>query len=144
MRRPRVLLLTVFVSAWATAAGCVKHSDEFQADAQVYSCLHEWGEYIAASYEAGLAVHECGSLQEAVAYLQKNGILETRDVERLSVDYWGRPYRWSAFRSGGDIVIRVLSDGRDGVCDGGGGDDLYVDVTVGPSGSTTRYVKPYR
>jgi hypothetical protein len=52
----------------------------------------------------------------------------------LRADGWGRRYHWQVFDRDGAKIIKITSDGEDGISQQGGGDDLYIEVTIPSQG----------
>jgi hypothetical protein len=121
--------MTLIMSAVLFALGCAKESDANQSEAQTRLSLRLWGEYVLSAYEADLPIDQMESCSAALSMLRQNGIIENVDYAGLAHDGWGRQYRWSVNKTRKDIVIVILSDGKDGVSQGGAGDDLFVEIT---------------
>jgi hypothetical protein len=74
----------------------------------------------------GDEVSKCVSCEEFMQYAIHHGFLEYN--AKFDHDSWNHPYRWKAIRDAKRTIIRVMSDGPDGISQDGEGDDLWVEI----------------
>jgi hypothetical protein len=94
-------------------------------------------------------VGELHSLEEFLSSANKAGCIDTERLQyaepnidcRGKKDFWGRLFRWETRHEGSDLIIRVISDGADGIPQKGGGDDLYVQVVIPAQGKPRVFEK---
>jgi hypothetical protein len=105
--------------------------------------LQTIGQSIAALHVLGYDVANAKSLEELVDEAVKTRLIYPDDYQNSKLykeDYWGHLYSWEKSVSEDEVYIRVLSNGPDGVTQGGEGDDLFVEVRISTKGTKTKIV----
>jgi hypothetical protein len=115
---------------------CLKQSDTNQNEAATYFSLRLWGDYTKDAYKARLPIYEQRTLDEALALLRENKLLNDTDYKLLANDGWGRRFRWRSSGTDGAFTITITSDGKDGLPQDGAGDDI-VAIIQKPESSAT-------
>jgi hypothetical protein len=124
--------------------GC-RYSDRNQAYAETYALLQDWGKSLETAHKVGVDVAKYPDLESAYKELKQLKIIEAEGWPgRMKRDYWERPFRWEIRKQGMTTIIRIISDGRDGISQKGEGDDLYLDFSIPQKGKAKSYIKPYR
>jgi hypothetical protein len=129
----RVICLGIACLA-ITTAGCEKRSDRYQNEAQTCSNLRMWAATIESLRDAGIRFEDKKTANEAVACLKETKIFSEYELSCHEADGWGRPFHWKVVERDGASVIKIYSNGKNGVDDDGGGDDLFAEVTVPKDG----------
>jgi hypothetical protein len=123
-------------------AGCVvRVSDRNQANGETTAALKRWGETIMVLHEMGTDLEKYASTAEILAEWEASGVFDTTDLGPFKHDYWGNPYRWETRRENGEIVIRIGSNGRNGIWENGEGDDLYLEISIPTNGKPKTHLK---
>jgi hypothetical protein len=97
-----------------------------------------WADALEAGHEAGVNVAKYKTATEAWQDLVRNRVIEEEFVPVLREDYWARPFRLHVRQDASETVVRIQSDGGNGVNEDGLGDDLYIDVHLLPKGKAKR------
>jgi hypothetical protein len=108
--------------------GCPKKSGENQTISSTKYYLNLWGENIIYSFNLGLPIYKQKTIEEALTLLKNNSIIEKSEYPFFQCDAWGNKYRWICDYKPGGFVIKVISDGRDGLFQNCKGDDLFIIV----------------
>jgi hypothetical protein len=118
------------------AAGCkVYDADVDMEGTKTLNRLHTLGLAVEACARKGV---EFKVIESEIEFLSVAAKCECFEAEKeLETDAWGRPFRWRVTSEGDITKVRILSDGRNGICEDGGGDDLYVEVTLVKNGVST-------
>jgi hypothetical protein len=135
-RGARLVLLGLLL-AIASPPGCVKDSDRHQTEAQTWSNLVTWSECIKSTHDAGIDLAKKTSAKEAADYLKNIGAVSGLEYSQLASDAWGRPYHWQVSVHDATKIIKITSDGKDGISQDGGGDDLFIEVDIPRQGPIT-------
>lgn len=74
-------------------------------------------------------------LHEELTFDQYLEIAQQRDPPLIDKDYfskdgWERPFRWEINKIGLDWKITIISSGRNGQFESGGGDDYWLEVRL--------------
>jgi hypothetical protein len=135
------ILLTSAILAYCS--GCDRHSDEGQAEAQTYATLKFYGDTLVEIQQAGVDVSQFKSANDFLDYCERNDIITKGERNRSEKDSWGNRFLWETYRSDdGEIVVQVLSNGRNGVLDEGVGDDMFLRVRIHKDKSMGVFMKP--
>jgi hypothetical protein len=121
-------------------AGC-SSSEDSAPEGYTRTSLEHMGQMLQACWKRGLPVSDFDSLSTFLDVALREGYLFEKDRERFQQDYWKKPYRWDRSNEGNETIIRITSDGSNGYPEGGGGDDLYVEVRCAPGGEARMFVK---
>jgi len=104
--------------------------------------LDALSELVLRLKESGHIVCQYGSVDDLLEDARAKGMIREAEVDRLSTDYWGRPYRWEVEVRPPDTVIRIISSGRDGVFENGEGDDVSIEIRIPERGRAIIRVRP--
>jgi hypothetical protein len=66
---------------------------------------------------------------------QTEGLVSLEACNDFKEDLYGRKYRWIVSEMEKTTYIRILSDGKNGVYENGGGDDIFVEIRIPNNGS---------
>jgi hypothetical protein len=114
---------------------------------QTLGDLNYLGHVVALVLNKGASVDELDSIDSLVQAALKYGVGDIeRDnsSERCRRDRWGRPFRWKVRTDGEETTIRITSDGIDRISQGGGGDDLFVEIRKHGTEPATMQLHPER
>lgn len=136
--RQNALLVLALIAA-LESTGCEKRSDQYQTEGRTWSNLELWGEYIKSTHEAGINLETRESPKAAADYLKSIKATSDYEYSLLVADAWGRPFHWKVFVRDGATVIKIISDGKDGISQDGGGDDLFIEVFIPKNGPITSF-----
>ena len=136
----KVLGIGLFV--FAISPACEKHSDRKQSAAQTWSQLRFWGDTIESLHKAGFSLKMYKSPKEAADFLKKLNALTDHEYSLLIEDAWHRSFHWKMFEDKGSKIIKIISDGKDGIRENGDGDDLFIEVTIPAIGPVMIRQKP--
>lgn len=141
----KMLILTVGISM----LGCVKYSDENQAEAETQAGLQAWVDTLVVLLESGHKMNEYtidgkGPGRDMLLKWQAGNLISSVQLMRMEKDYWGREYFWEYLPSNNTEVLRIGSAGRNGVWEAGAGDDLYVELEKTGPGGVRWKLKPMR
>jgi hypothetical protein len=128
--RAGVLLSAVIAfGAWVWLSQ-PRNSDEHQAQATTMSAIREWTQVVEFAIESGMTLEQWPTPTDALIDWQRQGFIEDeRLVNKLLLDYWKRPFRWSKVDKDDDMhTVRIWSIGPNGVDENGEGDDLYGQI----------------
>jgi hypothetical protein len=126
----RLVVSTTLISI--LLAGCRKVYDRGQAEAMTRSNLRQWESYVTSLYEAGVPIDRYRTLDQAATLLEDSNAIGKNERNCLVKDGWQRDVRWTVTERDGQTIIRISSDGKNGIDEGGGGDDIFVEITLPP------------
>jgi hypothetical protein len=98
--------------------------------------LTELACYVVALHTEGGHPEECQSVVELLERCQKSGLITDveRDDESLVRDSWRRPFIIRNVVRDNLVDVRVISSGRNGILEDGGGDDIMVEIELRGAG----------
>jgi hypothetical protein len=88
-------------------------------------------------------ISKFNTLEEMVSVAIEKNWLEKENEFSYCHDAWERPFRWCVKKNAELTVIRIISDGANGINEGGEGDDLYVEIRIPKQGEPTTFLKKY-
>ena len=125
--RCSVLCMT-FMACIMTGA-CYRETDTEWRRNHTLNSLRLWGEAIGNCLEDDPdEVTRYTKIAEVIAAWRRNGRLEGWTLPKLRNDDWGNELVWVVRHAGDEVVVRVISAGKNGKFEGGNGDDIYVEV----------------
>ena len=139
----RIICLTGACFAF-TSAGCVKNSGRYENEAQTSSNLRVWVGTIESFHEAGIRIDEKKTAHDVLVYLRATKAFSENELSLRESDGWGRPFHWKVAERDGAIVVTIHSNGKNGIDEEGGGDDLFVEVTIPKDGPLTFVQNTYK
>jgi len=126
----------------ALISGCAPSDRNWATDTTAHK-LAILGKTVARFVAEDPDAPELGSLQSLLSAAAERNWLDIDDSETGSfeVDNWKRAFRWRKTGKGANTVVRVVSDGANGIAEGGEGDDLYVEIRASPLGNPQVTIK---
>lgn len=134
------LMITVVV---IVATGCITRGPDYDTG-KTFSDLRSLADMVVALFRNNLNLTNCQSVEDMLAAAQEARIIGKADAEYEwhKKDQWCKPFRWEARHQSGETIVRILSDGRDGITQDGKGDDLVVEIRSRAGGDPEISIKP--
>jgi len=127
----RLSFVTLFVFLH-TVCGCGQVRNG-TAESETQYRLKCWGAAIAVALQVGddIRVYKDPSEFEIAWELKESGVVACVSKSYMLDDQWGRKFQLIVVTYNDAAKhVRVLSVGKNGVFEDGGGDDLYVDIRL--------------
>ncbi len=115
----------------AMPLGCSNHGEPSSLFDKTLADLSYLGHVGVLVLDKGATPAELQSLESLISAALKYHVgdtLKDEDDARWTRDRWGRSFKWNTSSSEPQIVVRITSNGRDGLSQNGEGDDLYVEI----------------
>ncbi len=127
-----IFLVSSVLSCAFFLIGCGKVRNG-TAESETTERLRSWAEAMGVAVGVGEDVRVYNSLPEfRDAWKKKEASVVAQVTDEYKQDdVWGRPIQFIVLKYNDDFKhIRILSVGKDGVFQGGVGDNLYVDIIM--------------
>src|SRR5262245_51321056 len=156
MRSPAELILGMFSmfakKAAAISLGCglllaalVLYPVFFMSDGDPYRKTHYdlflMGDALIEMHNRGITIARYSTITEFVSVAEKERMLDRAGENRFVKDAWRHPLHWIIQTEPEQLVVIVRSDGKNGLSEGGEGDDISVIVTLPQRGKAGFYLK---
>jgi hypothetical protein len=134
----RLTLLVGCLLSVLTLNGCIYRTDEGFLNSLTARQLQVFGRVLERYHNQGNDIRALKSLDQFLTTAKDKGCLTQDDFTPLgpdpgdgwTTDFWGRKLRWQITTNRSDTILRILSDGADGVPQEGQGDDIYLEAVV--------------
>jgi hypothetical protein len=82
------------------------------------------------------------SIQELLLQAKRSRFITGDEEKEFECDYWGQQFRYVVIaKENTHNIVRIISDGPDGISQDGDDDDLYVECRWGPSAPPAMHLK---
>jgi len=138
-----IIALIVSCAAMVSHVGCTRLDSDMPSVKTRYR-LNIIGEVVQECVKRGINMQKIKSLADLLSVANENGLIPecqylNREYER---DFWDRPFRFIIKTQGIQTLIRIMSDGPDGISQDGKGDDLFIEIELLIERETIIRIKP--
>jgi hypothetical protein len=123
-------LVMLSLSGVLSVNGCAYDDDSLRG--RTHNRLEVLARATRILSEKGCDVSEFADVKQLVEALQANNLIMAEDIDRgiFEKDAWGRPLFMKSTKQSAGTRLCVYSAGKNGIDDGGRGDDLVIEVAV--------------
>lgn len=112
--------------------GCQKSpSQEDRPNSSTIATLSVWSEVITeVHYGERDWIGRFSTIDEILEAWVEWGILIQSEATRLRRDWWGNSFHFHCSTTDGVLIVKIRSDGADGISQDGQGDDVLLELTL--------------